>query len=264
MRILNLSASTSGSAQIETPMSKIGFRYSCPIASLPAASRVNGFEALKVLVGNATIKLTKQTPSGQNVIVDTISVIDVAEMSSFNEGQIGIYGNVFGGQASPALSDTSYQSYFTVDISNFGSLDINQNTKYILDYTTSDGLSVQVFAIDTPNLTDVFTNYVRNSFLANQVKEIDVTPFYALALNKANFIEMTCTYANGRSIVFSKEEVEQIVNDIQPTKYSFNGITDSGVLGKYLVCPIGDAIKVRITNGGSATDYYLMSNEQMN
>lgn len=263
MRILNLGASTSGTAQIETPMSKLGFRYSCPIASIPVASQKNGFEALKVMVGNATIKLTKQTPSGQNVIVDTISVIDVAEMSSFNEGQIGIYGNLFGGTANPTTADSTFQSYFTVDISNFGSLDINQNTKYILDYTTTDGLAIEVFAIDTPNLTDIFTNYVRNSFLANQVKEIDVTPYYALALNKANFVEMTCTYANGRSIVFSKSEVEQIVNDLQPTKYSFNGITDSGVLGKYLVCPIGDAIKVRITNSNTATDYYLMSNEQI-
>lgn len=257
MRVLNLAIGASNTAQIETPMSKLGFRYSCPVANIPLASRVNGFAALSVLVGNATIKLTKQTPAGQSVIVDTISVIDVAEMSSFNEGQIGIYGNNFG------ATDTTYQSYFTVDISNFGSLDINQNTKYILDYTTTDGQAVEVFAIDTPNVTNIFTNYVRNSFLASQVKEIDVTEFYALALNKANFVEMTCFYSNGRSIVFNKSEVEQIVNDIQPTKYSFNGITDSGVLGKYLVCPIGDAIKVRITNGASATDYYLMSNEEI-
>lgn len=257
MRILNLSAGTTfGTAQIETPAQKLSFRLSAVNGTLAATDKYDGYTAFQKLAGSSVIKLVKQTPSGQVTIIDSTSLVDLAELACFNEGEINIRS------IAPAGTG-DYECFFTVEISNHGSLAISNENKFILDISgLPSTTSTEVYALDSMNLTDMHIVYKRLAFVANQTRDINVSDAYAVAVPKSNFTEMNSTFVNGRSIVYTATEIQSILNDIQPVKYNFEGIVDTGSWGKYYLVPVAEMNNAKITCS-SASDVYLLFNDQL-
>lgn len=243
MKIGVFSGSTQYAARFETPCQKIAI-------FADGVTQAN--------IEDANITITMMDRSGQlKTITPKTRLGDLMEIAASNEGLV-----YWVKTATP-----SYQVRSTIELSNFGAIDIQGGYFQIqLDNAVST-TSWSLFAMEAEALTNSIIRYSPIWVAQNQYKNIELKDEYACALPVASIDELHITYANGRTNIFTADELKQIAlenNELAVIRYNYTASNYEAIPGynAFVVIGLKGAISVRV-RCNAATTIYMIDDEQL-
>lgn len=242
MKIATLSGQTTYQQRFETPAQKIV---------------VVATGALMNDVFNTNVTITMMDRNGQlKTITPKTNLGDLMEIAASNEGFVHI---------TKGASDYTIRG--TIELSNFGAIDIQGGYFQIqLDNTVST-TSWNLYALETDDLTNVIIRYSPIWCAANQYKELQTGDSYAVCLPVAKIDELHLNYKNGRTAIFTVDELKAIAmetNELAQFRYNFTANVGEVTVGynNYLCIGLSDVVSARVRCNAEAT-VYLVDDEQL-
>lgn len=244
--ILSNSQSALTNKEIETSVQSLSFTLT---RATPAATDVAGI--LTAIVGSTEMNLQKQNGSDTQTLIQSLSLRDLAEICTHNEGVIRV--TVDGGNTIVS---------FTIEICNDGALQLDDNSKLMLALSgVPTGTALTIDGIDHPANTPLYIKYESKFVNAGVSKDFNIDAAYAVALPIANLKALELTYTNGKNVKLSKREVEQVVTMAQDPIFNQGGLVTFGC-GKFAVMSCEHVVMARITLDAS-TNFYLLKNQNI-
>lgn len=243
--VQNLTGATAYTQRFECSAQKIGIK-------------ANG--VLRTDIDNSYITILLVDSMGQQkVITPRTKLADLLEIAASNEGMTQVKQNYTSGSIS------SYDVFGTIELSNYGSVDLSGGYGQIqLDGCVST-TTWNIFGIDAAELTNMIIDYRPIWSAQNQYKETDVRDAYAIAIPAANLVELQLSYNNGRTVIYKPDELKLIVSETNEIAEVIQNMdnknaTDVIVGYKSLLC-IGvkycNSMRVQYT---ADTTFYKISN----
>ena len=229
-------------------------RFECSASKIVVKANVISLSDLEAIF--ATIVAVDRV-GVQRVITPRTNLRDLLEIAASNEGLVKIKVNYSSG------SVASYDVLATLELSNFGAIDLAGGYGQIeLDscVTTS---TFSFYGLDNPSLTQMIIKYEPIWAAQNQYKECDVNSAYAIAIPKANLVELQMQYSNGRTIIYKPSELDAIVQEINELAEVINNIGNTGasevVVGssKLYCLGVNDVVSIRVQYTQACTFYKI-------
>ena len=239
----NLTGATSYTQRFECSAQKLGIK-------------ANG--VLKTDIENAYITILLVDSQGQQkVITPRTRLGDLMEIAASNTGMTQIKQNYSSG------SIASYDYMGTIELSNYGSVDLSGGYGQIqLDNCVSTS-TFNLFGIDSQKLTKMIIDYRPLWSAANQYKETDINAAYAIAIPVSNLVELQLQYINGRTVIYKPDELKLICQEINEIAEVIQNIDNKGatdvVVGfKNLFCiGVTDCVSMRVQYTADSTFYKI-------
>jgi len=247
MKIGSFSGSTAYTARFETPCQKI--------AVVAVGDTVAHIE-------DATLTLNMMDRNGNlKTITPKTRLGDLMEIAASNEGCVNYIKNA-----------STYDVRGTIELSNFGAIDIQGGYFSIqLDGCTASN-SFDLYALEAKDLTNSIINYRPIWVAANQYKDVQAGDAYMLAVPVSTIDELHITHKGkdgepGRTNIYTLEELKAIAqetNEIAIARYNYtssvyemkNGFANFLCIGLSNVA----SVRVRCT---AESNLYLVSDEQL-
>lgn len=157
------------------------------------------------MLSNVTVSINRVTKGGGSVpIIYPMSLQYLLEISACSEG------------AYRSTLVTGLVVIGTIDISNFGTLQLGQDEYMQLSVTHTNGVNfgVRVYALEGQEYTSSSIMYQLNSVLADTPKLINVSDCYLAALPVTNLTKVILQYSDGRTATYTAIELQMICNDV--------------------------------------------------
>ena len=127
---------------------------------------------------------------------------------------------------SGAISSNDYLA--TLELSNFGAVDLGGGYAQIQLDNCVTTTSWNIYGLDNANLTSMIIKYEPLWNAADQYKQVDLTDCYAVALPKANLIDVQLQFVNGRTIIYKPTELDAIVQEINELAEVEQNVANNG------------------------------------
>lgn len=154
---------------------------------------------------SCTVSINRVRKSGgATPIIYPMSLQYLLEMAACNEG------------AYRATSTAGTTVIGTIDISNFGTLQLGSDEYMQLSLTNAVGgtFGVRLYAIEGANYTPSSIQVQLNSVLADTPKVTNVSDCRQLALPVTNLTKIVMQYSDGRTATYTPIELQMICQDI--------------------------------------------------
>lgn len=190
--------------EIEQKTHKIGFIVTGDMAGSWATTAPQ--TALEALLGNTSFELAKQGRDGTKTFINTFRLSDLAQICTATEGHIRMH----------TISGTNRRVIFTVDISNYGAVELSYGEKLLFSVRDVDGDvdTIDIYAISNPILTQVMNKYERVRIRAASETQLNCAEYDLLAIPRAYISKVSMKHSNGQQVEYTKEELELINNDM--------------------------------------------------
>lgn len=235
--------------QIETAVKKLVVKYT--------TADIANLNAVKV-----DVKLNNRI-KGTQAILPSENLKTMLEIAAANEGFIHVVkvgGNIV--------------VIGSIELSNSGAIDVKDGyiTVGLTGLQTAD--RIELFSQDDNVLTREFIAYEPVYFNANAAKEVLLGGAYQIAVPKATLFEMSVSFANGRTVTYSPEEIDLICDELNEmsivdetqvvTTASVTGAKGALQVGSwnYYTFGFADAVSAKITLTG-AGNVYLVKNKTL-
>lgn len=231
------------SKEIETSVQSLSF------TCIGNATGTDPQTILASVLGGTEINIQKQDSNDTQTLIQSIKLLDLAEICTHNEGVVLISHT--GGVATIS---------FSIEISKGGALLLNDNAKLMLSLNSVPAATViTIDGVDHPEATKAFVKYESKFVNENVGKDFDIDAAYAMAVPVEEIKVLEMTYKNGKNVKMSQREVKQVLTDSQDTIYVRNGLVTLGY-GKFAVLSVEHAVSMRITLATS-TNFYLLKDQ---
>lgn len=204
-------------------------------------------EAVIALLGNSTVEVFIESPSGTNQRIYKTNLLHQIEMSLRNEGLLNVYEH----------GKDQYAARFSIELSNEGALVPGPNEEVNVVFELDDKISSL-----TVNTLDVFfpgrsiIRYVPINSQGETPTTIDVLGANILFLPMEGLEKLEVEYPGGQRVQYTTEELVFMNEEMYPVTANLGGRIHSGALS-LLAMPVGDAIAVYVTTAEKAKLYKL-------
>lgn len=253
MEIVNLPAGFGSitNKEIETGVQSLAFHFT----GVSAASLINGLQNIRQImsdvIGGAEMNIQKQDGSDTQSLIQSLKIVDLAEICTHNDGVISIR----------RIAD-NVTIDFTIEVSTGGALQMNDNGKLMFAINNVPATSELIIdAIDHALATKAYIKYESKYVNANTSKDFLIDAAYAVALPTNGVKALELTYENGKNVKLSDREIQQILRDSQDMIFTVNGVL---TLGSYSwsVLSVEHVQSMRLTLDSSA-NFYLLKNQTL-
>lgn len=186
---------------------------------------------------NAKVSIKAVTRFGQKAILMNVKLFDLLEFSAGNFGMMSIK-QLNGHDLIRMISnDTAGQSgdfalYGTIEVSNYGSLELRNGDHYTIDVTGMPvGTSLQLYAIDSFKRSNIFNVFETINFNAYETKSLDVSKVKKIGIpmvrNMAG-VQFELKQKNGHSVRYDDACTKTFAEEQNEAVANFAGLLISG------------------------------------